>query len=233
MAKKWSKDIRIYFGGYDPGTHTTRHAVGLVVNPLDPTSYGDAAERVLAGERADTFEWAGWFENSDADGLDKAASVLLGSATNNVISVTYGSATGDLTYVGTGYLLAEQGVARIGELGRMEAEFEPDQKWGVGAHYGLHVSLDDGTVTGSIDGGGTTTAGGAFYVHAFSIGASGSVSLQQSPDGTTFADHTVINVGTGVSAHKSAFTSILQQYTQVYMATGSGTITAVSVRENA
>jgi len=211
VAKKWSKDVRIYFGGYDPGTHTTRHAVGLVVNPLDPTSYGDNAEKVLAGERSDTFEWAGWFDDS-AGGLDVGAAALLGSGTKNVVSVLYGTGTGDLVHAGTGYLIAAQPAARIGELVRMEAEFKPDQKWDQSLLQIHRLAQSHGGTYGDIDHGAASTAGYSWYVHVHDYTGTGTVTqqLQDSPDGTTYTvrqsflatttrDAVKITVGSGTS----------------------------------
>src|SRR3990167_5647794 len=124
MAKKYSKDVAIYYDGYDIGTSMTSMQLSIAVDALDPTSLGDSAERVLADIRKDALEVSGLFDD-DSMALD-AAVALIGSSTG-IFSVSFGTAKGDISYVGTAFFKQFKPAAKIGDLVKLEGAFKPMQ----------------------------------------------------------------------------------------------------------
>ncbi len=210
------------------GTATTQAQVGLAVAALDPTTLGDDAERVISGLRQDTVTWAGLFD--DGTSMDAAANALVGSGTNNVISVLIGTALGSRAYSGTVVQLTHQTPMAIAELVRMESEFKPDQAWDVCQSFGQATSFGSGeTGSGTIDiatsdiASGNTTA----FLHLFSID-SGTVNpvLQHHATGAGSWED-LIDFGSftsGLTSTLGTFTgSIGGVFRVVNNATGTGT----------
>ena len=237
MAVKKASDVRVYFGTYDLSTASVSVSVNLESEVLDPTVFTDAAERATAGIRRDTIEWAGLF--NDGTSADAAGSAMIGSASNNVISVFLGTATGDRAYVGTGYLLSAKAIARIGELVRQGVTIRPDQAWGMGVGYGATGSKAGTAIfdTGSVDNGTLTTAGGTFFIHILT--ASGIVGtlyadVWDSADGvatwSNIGAATLVGITTATS-DKVAFTGPIRRYTRPRLVgTGTATLAYVLVR---
>ena len=234
MAKFWSKDVRFYFDGYDPGTATTRLVVGMVSEALDPTAFGDVAERSTSGRRQDTIEWAGIFDDAAA-GLHVAAGTLLGTGTGEVLTIMVGTGTGSVAFAGTGHLLAATPAADLGNgLVRHSAVFAVDQAWDAGkVAADKLIGTGAGTVvSGSLDNGATTTAGASVYVHVF--GGTGTVVLQDSGSASLFVTVTGLSVvvtaapfGTKLSI---ASGTALQAFTRAAVINGTGTASVAFAR---
>lgn len=228
MAKLLTRDTRVYIGGYDPGASTTRWVFSLEAPALDPTAITDAAERVAADIRKDAFEWAGIFDDS-ANDADAAAVAMIGSSTNNVVSVFLGTATGSLAYAGTALMITHRALGSLGDMVRYEIGFALDQAIERGVHYGLPTAESGGWDTGSVDNAVLTTGGGSWYLHI--ISGSGTVGLQDSADGTSFANIGTITGITGKIARKTALTGTIRRYTRVDVSTGTSLLlTSVLVR---
>lgn len=213
MAKYSSDKLRVYFGGYNPGTHTTSVSITLSANALDNTALVDSAERILTGHRTDQIEWAGWYDD-DAQALDNAMKNLLGSAagTNQVVSVHFGSASGGAAYCGTAMAVDNKIGGVVGELAKQTAIIRTD-----GALTKAITQLADGTYTnngsfGVVDHGGTTTAGATAFAQfiKFTVGANGEQAvyqLQDSADNNTYA--ALGTCGTVFSSSTSSTSAIL------------------------
>jgi len=233
MAYFWTRDLRFYWGGYDPGSHTTRLVLGLEAEPLDRTSFGDGAERTQSGLRRDTVTWAGLFDDG-ADAMDVAAATLVGTSTNNVMSFLIGTATGDVAYSGTVVQLDVKTPSDIRDLVRQEASFKPDQAWDRGKHFGpVSTLLGTGgpNVTGSIDNSALSTGSATWYIHFISVaGGTSTIFLQDSADGTSFAALGTL-VGTGKIARKitvgSGADGTVRRYTRVSENNATGTDTQI------
>src|SRR3990167_7869458 len=163
MAKKYSRDVAIYYDGYDIGTAMTSVQLSIAVDALDPTSLGDSAERVLAAIRKDALEVSGLFDD-DSMALD-AAAALIGSSTG-IFSVSLGTDPGAISYVGTAFFRQFKPAAKIGDLVKLEGAFKPVQflQRGKLTHGGKGAS-GPGTFD-SLDNGGSS-ASGTLYLHVF------------------------------------------------------------------
>ena len=221
MAKKISSDVMVLLDGYDLGTAGISTRVSLASVPLDPTVLGDAAERVIGGQRKDTFEYSGLFDD-DAASVNAAAGALLGSAAK-LATLALGTAIGNLAYTGTCFLLKAALPARIGELVKFEVNLVADQAMERGklATTGKNTILASGTgTTGTGDNSAATVNGGNFYIHQLSQSV-GTVQygLQHGSDGTTWVEKVRVVGGTGRNWGGTAFTGTLNRYTRI---TGTG-----------
>lgn len=218
--------MRVYFGGYDIGTATTRVAMFLGVDSLDPTSFPDGAERVLRGVRRDRVEWAGLFDNDNSH--DAAMSSLIGSGTNNVFSLLIGTGAGSIAYVGTALLTLGKPTGEVAGLVRQEGAFQPDNQLLRGVHYGSATNYNflSGGNSGTHDNTTATTAGGTLFMHAFGsvTTGSGTVQLEDSADGTTFvAIGTLILTITARTAQRVNIGGTIRRYTR-FAVSGTGTL---------
>ena len=228
MAKFFSRDVRVFFDGYDPSPQTVRYDLGIEQGALEVTAFGDAGERVIAGVKTATFEWAALFDDVST-ALD-AANTLIGNGTARVLMVLIGTGTGARAFAGTAFMLAQKEEAHISELVRMEAAFRSDQAWDVAVHYGPKAVLPPGTNSGSIDNTAASTAGGTVYfiIHSATT-ATGTALLQDSADGITFATlgtALIVYSGTGPISTVGTYAGTIRRYTRVLNVAGStGTIT--------
>ena len=186
MAKLSSDKLRVYFGGYNPGTHTTSVSINLQVTALDNTALVDGSERILVGHRTDEIEWAGWYDDGN-QAIDNAMKNLLGSnaGTNQVVSIHFGSATGGAAYCGT----ATKAITQLAD-----GTYTNNGSFGV------------------VDHGGTTTAGATAFAQLidFTVGANGEQAvyqLQDSADNNTYA--ALGTCGTLFSSSTSSTSAIL------------------------
>lgn len=210
MAKLWSSECRLYFGAYDVGTATTRVNLALVQDALEKTAIGDAAESFIAGIRRDTMEWAGLFDGSLS--MDAAMAALIGSGTNNTVSLLLGTATGNRAYSGTVLGMSAAPAVSIGALVTQEASIQPDGSWRPAVHYGPKRTISAYDLTGTHDHGTETTAGGQVYVHVFDWTASGGNARWQ---------------GTFIHSVTGGLWTVVQAFNIV--GTGAPTPTAISV----
>ena len=220
MAKKLASDVRVYFGGYDPGTATTRISVNLESKVLDPTVIVDVAERATAGERADGLEWAGLFD--DGVSMDVAQAVLLGSGTA-VWSVLVGTASGDVAYSGTVFSLSAKAPAKIGDLVRYEVTIKPDQKLDRAKYLGLISKTGTADAnSGWLDNAGSSTAGGVIYAHIFPVTGTFQWQYQHSIDQSTI--DTLIGWQTNLTSTGTiiALTGTIRRYVRA-ASTGTST----------
>ena len=233
MAKRWSNDVRVHFGGYDIGTALTSVSVSQAVVALDPTALGDAAERQLAGIRQDMVEWAGIFDDSLSS--DAAGAAMLGSGTNNVFQAHFGTATGSLAYAGTVLMVSHKAVASKSELVMAEGEFKADGKL-----YRGNTLLTKTTFTGSgssepADFGAISTGTSALFIQIFSFAGAGSGSLFLQGATTATGVYTSIATLLGGTATKSYIalgTGTLNRWTRIIKtATGTLEVAAVVVRD--
>lgn len=200
--------VRFHFGGYNAGIHTTSIAVQMALDALDPTAIVDVAERVLAGLRNDQAEWSGLF--SDTTESLNSAVALVGTGTH-VISVHIGTATDDIAYLGTAFLMSKKPSMNLRELVRDEAVFSLDGNWNRGRVL-YTQTLGTGSATGgAVDGTAASTAGGTYNVHVMQVStgtvnviweasttATGVYTVLASANITT-ATGTILTVGSGTS----------------------------------
>ena len=232
MARVLTRDMRVHFGGYDIGTATTRVAMFLGVDSLDRTAFTDGAERVQAGMRRDRIEWAGLYDDDNSH--DAAMSSLIGSSNNNVVSLLIGTATGDIAYVGTALLTLGKPTGEIAGLVRQEGAFQPDNQFLRGVHYGTatNYNFSIGGNSGTHDNTAATTAGGTLFMHAFGsvTTGSGSVTLEDSADGTTFAAiGTRVEAVTARTAQRVNIGGTIRRYTRLGAVNGTGTLGIVLI----
>ncbi len=239
MAKRYSRHVSIYYGGYDPGTATTQSSVTLQAEPIEKTVFGEAAETFVAGVRADEGEWAGLFDDSNS--MDAAASALGGSiGTNTVFTWMCGTISGTLsTAIGYSAQIANIDNRPFSEnvgLVRQSAGIAVDGTWSRG--NGILLETISGTATGNTnahDNGGATTAGGTVYVHV-TTGTYGE-------DGTGTAilhlDHSTSGTGTwasiatmgGINTNQSilaTFSGTVRQFTRIRMINAGSSITVAA-----
>lgn len=227
MAKKYSGDIRIFYDGYDIGTAMTSVQLSVAVDPLDPTSLGDTAERVISGKRNDVLEVSGLYD----DGVDalNAAQALLSNGTG-IFSVAIGNSIGNQAYAGKTFFLAMKDPANIGDLIKQEASFRPDQAIDRGIILTPKETISGtSSQTGTNDNSAASTNGGTLYLHDFSHSGAGTgtIALDHSTDGTTWAAKgTVVGLVSQYSA-ASAFTGTINRYTRLTRG-GAGTSDSIA-----
>ncbi len=211
----------MYYAGYNPGTATTQAGVSLAVEALDPTSLGDAAEVRIAGLRTDGFSWSGIFDNDQS--INQAAGSLLGSGTN-VMSVYFGTGTGSVAYCGEAHLLDAPVPLALRGLVMQEATFQRDG----GPIDRCAILSVEGTATGSgntgtVDNSTLNGTGGTLYVHVFTFsGGTGSIILQDSADGTTYAAVTNMSYSvTGTGATALGTSGTIRRYRRLIEGTGT------------
>ena len=205
---------RFHFGGYDPGIHTTSVGITLAMDSLDPTALTDVAERVLAGIRGDSAEWSGLF--SDTTKALNSAAALVGTGTH-VISLHIGTATGDIAYIGTAFLMAMPHPMEGKQLVREEASFQMDGTWNRGSVLYTQTEATGSATGGATDGTNSSTAGGTYNVHIMRV-STGTVNVIWEAATTATGTYTVL-----ASANITTVTGTI-------LTVGSGTTIARFVR---
>jgi len=225
VASFWSRDVKIYFDKYDLGTATTRWAIALEVQTLDPTTFEDAGDRVVAGLRSDQFEWTGLFDDSAS--IDEVMGSLLGSG-NKALSVVIGSGVGSVAYGATAQMYGGRNPIGHTDLVRAEMNTRPDQAFDVCRVMAPRTTGTASTNFGTLDNLALTTAGGTMYTHMFlmtgSLGTgSGTLRVEDSVDGTTWAVFTT-QLYTTAGADKVVASGTLNRRTRAaYSSTTAGT----------
>ena len=199
---------RFHFGGYDPGIHTTSVAITLALDALDTTALVDVAERATGGIRKDLCEWSGLF--SDSTKALNSAAALVGTGTH-VLSLHIGTATGDIAYLGTAFLMTQPRSMNLRELVREEAGFSLDGTWNRGVVLYTQTQATGSATGGAVDGTASSTAGGTYNVHVMQIStgtlnliwesattATGVYTVLASANITTVTG-TLLNVGSGTT----------------------------------
>ena len=197
MAKQIAQSTRVYYAGYDLGTATRQWSIELAVDALDPTSINDAGERVLAGARKDKFTWAGLFDSSLS--AEAIGSALVGG-TPNILTVTLGSGTAAVAFIGSALQIASKPAAKIGELVDLTAAYAIDGSYTKGRSFGQATSIGTGSFSGTMDQNGMdgisatgNTSGFSLVVQFISaeLGSGtgiGSLRIQHCNDGTGWAN---------------------------------------------
>ena len=200
---------RFHFGGYDPGIQTTSVAITLALDGLDSTAIVDVAERTLGGVRHDVCEWAGLF--NDATKAMNSAAALVGTGTH-VLSLHIGTATGDIAYLGTAFLMGQPRSMDIKDLVREEASFQLDGVWNRGRVLYTQAIGTGGATGGAVDGTASSTAGGTYNVHIMQI-STGTINV--------IWEHSATAGGTGV--YTVLASANITTVTGTILAIGSGT----------
>ena len=180
---------------------------------------------MVGGVRADGFEWAGLLEDSDS--MNDAVGTHLGSG-NRVISVVIGSNTGSVSYGSTGQMYAARNPINIRDMVRQETITRPDQAWD---RSELMAPKTTGTAAanfGTLDAGALSTAGGTMYAHMFSMAGnlatgSGTLRVEDSSDGTTWAVFTTFLATAPTAAKVSTSGTLDRYYRAAYSSTTAGT----------
>mgnify|MGYP006404018365 FL=1 len=230
MGNLTSEVLRLYVGGFNPGTSTTSMSATLAVGALDPTSFGDPAERVAADIRQDRLEWAGWL-NDATGGIDKIMGTLIGTL-GVVVSFVIGTATGARSYNGTSLMTKAAPVGNVKELVKVEAEWRPDGALDVSKHFGEAQALTAGTASGSVDDAAASTAGVVFYTHVIGFVGTNTyrMVLEDSADGASFADIATAD-HTGTGGARTVLAGAVRRYirmTTSWATTGGGTATGTA-----
>ncbi len=242
MTRRLSDKVRLYWGGYDFGSATTQTNMMLSTNAQDPTVLTDSAERALSGIRNDGLTWSGIFESGTLM-PDIALASLLGTnaGTNTMATYHVGTTTGDVAYaaqVGA----AQHGVpVNVTDLVRHEVTFQNDGTWKRGAGWVRTTLTGTGATnnTGSVNNGAVSTGSGTLIVQFLETsGGTGTLRLQDSADGNTFAfiGATAIAATAGASVRVnigSGGDGTIRQYTRIAEIMGTGTqaiFSAVLVR---
>lgn len=237
MTKRYSRHVQVFFGGYDPGTATTQFEVAIEQPGLDTTSMGDAAERMIANIRADTFTWAGWYDDGSA-GMNEAGSAYIGTVgTHTVKSVMIGTISGTLStaigYSGQVLQTVWKAPVSINELVRQSAEFSVNQAVDRGGAILLESIAATATGnTNAHDHGGATTGTGTLYLHV--VGgvfgtdgtATGTVHLDHSTSGTgTWTSIATLGAIGSVNSYLGTWSGTLRRYTRLRMINAGSSMT--------
>jgi hypothetical protein len=224
VANIWSDAVRVYIGGYDPGTTTTSASITLSAPPVDKTFFGDSAEGVHPGIRVDEIEWAGVFADG-VGGINDLIGTILGSA-GEVVQLQLGTATGDRAYVGTAFTLSGKPGGELRGLVRVEAAWKPEQAFDVARHYGprKRSTTTAGVNSGAINHGSTSTGTAVYYVQCFLYSATGTrgLTLQDSADGASFVSRLAATF-TGVGSQRLEWTGSLGTHTRISQTSPGGT----------
>lgn len=232
MVKRWSNDVRFYFGGYEIGTATISLGWTLAVAPLEITALGDGGERMAAGIRQDVMEWGGIFD--DATAADAAGSALLGSGTNNVLQIHVGTSVGSVGYASTALMLHHKMSASKSELVMSEADWRVDGKWYRGQTLLTRTTFTGSGSSGTADGTALTTGTSALFLQVFTFSGAGSGTIALESAATATGTYTAFATLTGATALKSYIvtaTGSLDRFTRVTKtATGTLDMAAIVVR---
>lgn len=232
MAKVSSHRCKTHFAGFDLSTATTGFTLEMAVTPLDPTTIGDAAERVAAGIRVDNFDWSGIFDDSTA--VDAAGSAMLGSGTRNALTAHIGTAVGSVAYGCTAVMFHSKIVNGVKELVLQEAMWKPDGAWDRGSTQFIRGTIAGSGSSGSIDYGvASSTTQFKWYIQLFlySGGGSTTITLQDSADGISYAGISSVGLIGSASTRDSFITSAsgtVRRYTRI-IKNATGTIDAAVV----
>lgn len=226
MSRFFSSDVRVYHGTYELGTAMTRIMFAMQLEALDQTAFGDAAERMLAGQRKDGLELGGLFDDSTA--FDAAAAALLGSGTR-LVTMLIGSGTGSRSFNTWAELLAAKPAAQMGQLVAQETRYQPNQEVKPGVLLFNRAAVAGTATGGGVNqaGSGTTTAGGTMFAHVFSVTAgTGSLLIEEGPDGVSWNPVGTLSVAaaTGTQLAVGSGTTIRQWVR--FRSTGTGTYNA-------
>ena len=233
MAKISADKMRVYFAGFDFGTATTSASVELAVAALDPTTIADSAERAIAGIRADAVEWAGLYDDSTLS-PDVAGSLVIGSNTNNVISVHIGTSISGVAFAGTVVMLAAKAGGGVKDLVYQEAMLQPDGTLEKGFTQIIRTAFTGSGSSAFLETGGSSVNGGRWYLQVFSYtgGGSATITLQH---GSSTAAGSLVTAGTVIISTRNSFisalTSTLRQFTRIIKdATGTAEVAVILVR---
>lgn len=233
MAKISADQVRVYFAGFDYGTATTSIGVEMAVTGLDPTTVADSAERAIAGIRADTVEWAGLYDDSTLS-PDVGGSAMLGSSTNNVISVHIGTNVGSVAFAGTITQLANKAGGGVKDLVYQEAMLKTDGTLEKGFTQIIRTVFTGSGSSTLLNFGGSSLNGARWYLQVFSYTGGGSATITLQHSSSTAAGSFV---GTGsviISTRNSFISSIastIRQYTRIIKdATGTADVAVILVR---
>jgi hypothetical protein len=237
VAKYFSKDVRFYVGAFNPGPDTTNATIELTAPALDVTGFEDSSERSIIGRRSDGITWSGFVDDStgtSTGGMEAAAFKLMSSAglpsaTNNVVSMLIGSATGGRAYVGTALLITVSDPVSLADTVKMEVTFAPDQVLDTGVHFGTYTKTGSGSTT-AIDHGAITTGTNRWYLTVLG-GTYGTGTTKVTLKHGTSAACTIGILGTvkginGQSTHVVTFAGATQRYIRAEV---SGTSTSVKI----
>jgi hypothetical protein len=231
VAKLGADQIRVYFAGFDIGTSTTSVGVTLAVEPLDPTSLGDVAERTIPGQRNDVVEWAGLFDDSLS--ADAAGSAMLGSAgTNNVFSVHFGTGTGKVAFAGTAIMFAAKAGGGVKDFVYQEETWQPDGTLEKGFTQCVKTMIIGSGSSTFLDFGGSSLNGARLYLQVFSYAGGGSATITVEHGSATSA---VVTLGTFIVSTRNSFVGsfagTIRRFTRITKdATGSAEVAVVLVR---
>jgi hypothetical protein len=215
---------------------------GIEYDAVDVTAFADSAHRNLLGQPSVTFRFDGLFDGSGLASHNALVDLL---GTRRAVTVWMeGDGTGTMG-IGLGSAGAEQyrPGGNVGEYVSVGANIIQDGTWDKPVSLGSSTLVALGasaTFAGpDVDGLGTTTGGGAFFIHCF-VMATGTLSfrLQDSAAGggagytnVTGATATFAGVGGGGTTFGTilTFTTLLQRYRRINITTivggGTGTVT--------
>jgi len=234
MAKLSADLIRVYFAGFDIGTATTSVDVTLAVEPLDPTSLGDGAERAIAGIRNDSVEWAGLFDDSTL-AADTAGSLVLGSGgTNNVFAVHIGTNTGSVAFAGTAIMFSVKGGGGVKDIVYQEATWQPDGVLEKGFTQCVKTMMTGSNSSTFLNFGASSTGSGRWYLQVFSYAGGGSTTITLQHGSATVAG-SLFGIGSFIVSTRNSFLGSLagsiRQYTRITKdTTGTVEVAVVLVR---
>lgn len=231
----------IYAGSANLTTAGRALSPAIEYDAVDVTAFSDSARRNLLGQHGVTVRYDGLFDGSAAQSPHAALLQLLGTTRQIVTVWMMGDGTGtEGIGLGSAYAAMYRPGGAVGEAVSLGADIGQDGRWDRAVSLGSSTSVQlaaSATFAGpDIDGLGTTTGGGAFFVHVFAR-ATGTMSfrLQDSAAGggagytnVTGATATLVgSAGTGISTILT-FTTLLQRFRRINVTTIAGGGTGTS-----
>lgn len=233
MAKKHSRDARIYVDDADISGHSAAMTLALPRTLAESTAFGDSGRKHIGNLGDETFDLEALYDDAAAGGSDE----VLADWSANERVVTFWPAGDALSAIGWGQgtLLPSDTsfMTRVGDIVKITARGPfnglADRLKSLGAKATV-TATTNGT---SIDDAAASSAGGTWVFHVTVFSATGGnarwqVVLQDSADNVTFATvgSESVNVTAAVGTRRT-FTGTLRRYvrTRVVLDATSGSLT--------
>ena len=227
MAVCYSDEVRVYLGGYDVSAALDQSALVMAVAPQRVTGFGED-ERVVAGERRDTLDHAGYFADGGGS-LDDASKALLGSVTT--LALVIGAAQGGVAYAtpGAPFPRTYDLFGRFGEMVRAWNRFALGGAFERCLLLQPKVTKPAGFSGASLDEGAASADGGIGYLFCFGADGTAQVDLEDSPDGTAFALLAAFAQLSGITAQRIALSGGVQRFVRARLSLGTATSVTYAV----
>jgi hypothetical protein len=191
MAFQHGKSGAIMFGSYDVSQYLKDVSSSQSVEPAETTGFGSTAKSYIVGLEDANISMSGMWEGS-ATGSDAIFSGVVGSSTNNIVTVYPAGAgtVGNRTIMVAGKLTSYEATAAVADVVTASAEIQADGGKEAGVGLTTSTALTT-TLTGTaVDNAASTTNGGVAHLHitANTMNNTTIAKVQHSADNSTWAD---------------------------------------------